>query len=399
MPLPHQNQCVKFKPWFLADFIIDGVWVMGSVKRLAEQVHCRLNEVLPKLRKTVVSKLALVVGAMIEKQTPNTVELANLLPLDTERQDMREQWLRRLLKNPLLDCATLTEPFARQELLEAGKSGQTILLSMDQTDVGDSMALLMIGLRIGDRALPLAWCAATGAANIGFEQQEKLLELVLSWLPVDAKVMLLADRFYPSSQLFEWLQRHHWQYRLRLKGNLCVDTGVSNESTTDELAHGVTERYLPNVRLFGQNAVMTHIGILHEASHPEPWIIAMDCLPSRSKVSDYSERWGIEPMFSDFKSRGFELEDSKLKLADRLERMVLIMALAMYWCVCVGRTELLNHPTPLEKKAQEQTNIDHWRLKKLYRSLVSLFKRGLRRLMRCLQNDLPLPVFCEVMRN
>jgi hypothetical protein len=82
-----------------------------------------------------------------------------------------------------------------------------------------------------------------------------------------------------------------------------------------------------------------------------------------------------------------------------LERMVLIMALAMYWCVCVGRAELLNHPTPLEKKAQEQANTDHWRLKKLYRSLVSLFKRGLRRLMRCLQNDLPLPVFCEVMRN
>lgn len=372
---------------------------MSSIKRLAEQVQCRLNDVLPKLRKTVVSKLALVVGAMIEKQTPNTVELANLLPLATERQDMREQWLRRLLKNPLLDCETLIEPFARQELIEAGKYKQTILLSMDQTDLGDAMALLMIGLRIGDRALPLAWCAATSAANIGFEQQEKLLERVLSWLPADATVMLLADRFYPSSPLFEWLQRHHWQYRLRLKGNLCVDTGVSHESTTGELAQGLTERYLPNVRLFGQNGVMTHIGIIHEPTHPEPWIIAMDCLPSHSKVLDYSERWGIEPMYSDFKSRGFELEDSKLRLADRLERMVLIMALAMYWCVCVGRTELLNHPTPLEKKTREQTNTEHWSIKKLYRSLVSLFKRGLRRLMRCLQNDLPLPAFCEVMRN
>jgi hypothetical protein len=79
--------------------------------------------------------------------------------------------------------------------------------------------------------------------------------------------------------------------------------------------------------------------------------------------------------------------------------MVLMMALAMYWCVCVGRTELLNHPSPLEKKTQEQTNAEHWSVKKLYRSLVSLFKRGLRRLMRCLQNDLPLPTFCEVMRN
>lgn len=372
---------------------------MGSIKKLAEEVQRRLNDVLPKLRKTVAGKLALVVGAMIEKQTPNTVELANLLPLDTDRQDMREQWLRRLLKNPLLDCATLMEPFAKQELAEAGKCKQTILLSMDQTDLGNRMALLMIGLCIGDRALPLAWIAATGAANMGFEQQKILLERVLSWLPVDAKVLLLADRFYPSSNLFEWLHNHHWQYRLRLKGNLLVDPGVGDELTTGELAQDVTERYLPNVRLFGQNGVMTNIGIVHEIKHPEPWIIAMDCPPSRTKVLDYSARWGIEPMFSDFKSRGFELEDSKLKLADRLERMVLIMALAMYWCVCVGRSEVLNHPTPLEKKTREQTSSEHWSFKKLYRSLVSLFKRGLRRLMRCLQNDLPLPVFCEVMRN
>lgn len=103
-------------------------------------------------------------------------------------------------------------------------------------------------------ALPLAWCAATGAANIGFEQQEKLLGLVLSWLPADPKIMLLADRFYPSSPLFEWRQRHDWQHQLRLKDNLRVDTGVSNASTIGELAEGVTQRYLPKVRLFEQNA-------------------------------------------------------------------------------------------------------------------------------------------------
>jgi len=51
----------------------------------------------------VLDKLSLVIGAMLECQTPNTIELANVLPLETERQDMREQWLRRLLKNPLLN--------------------------------------------------------------------------------------------------------------------------------------------------------------------------------------------------------------------------------------------------------------------------------------------------------
>ena len=274
---------------------------------------------------------------MIEGQTPNTVELANLLPLETERQDMREQWRRRLLKNALLDCARVMEPFARQELTAAGKHGQTILLSMDQTDLGNRMALLMVSLRVGDRALPLAWLAEAGAANIGFEGQKRLLERVLAWIPAGALVWLAADRFYPSCDLFEWLHTHGWQYRLRLKGNVLADPGYGDETTTGELAQGVKERYLPKVRLFARG-VMTNLGILHEPGHPDPWIIAMDCLPTRAAVLDYGARWGIEPMFSDFKSRGFELEDSQLELADQLERLVLIIVLAMHWCVCVGRS-------------------------------------------------------------
>ena len=68
---------------------------MGSVKRVAEEVAGGLREAHPGLRKTVVDKRALAVGAMIEGQTPNTVALANVLPLETPRQDMREPWLRR----------------------------------------------------------------------------------------------------------------------------------------------------------------------------------------------------------------------------------------------------------------------------------------------------------------
>ena len=64
---------------------------MSTVKRLAEEVEPGLHEVHPGLRKTVVRKLALAVGVMLEGQTPNTVELANLLTLDTTRKDMCEK--------------------------------------------------------------------------------------------------------------------------------------------------------------------------------------------------------------------------------------------------------------------------------------------------------------------
>jgi Transposase DDE domain len=371
---------------------------MGTVRQLADEVERGLADALPGLRKTVVKKLALAVGAMIEGRTPNTVELANLLPLETERQDMREQWLRRLLKNPLLLPPAVMAPVAREELARAARNGQTLLLSMDQTDLGDRMAILMVSLRVGDRALPVAWLAAEGPANIGFERQRRVLEQVRAWLPEGTEVLLSADRFDPSADLFAWLGDHDWGYRLRLKGNLLVDTGRGDETTTGALARGVTERSLTGVRLFAQG-VMTNLGILHEASHPEPWIIAMDCAPTRATVRDSGARWAIEPMFSDLKGRGFDLEDSQLEHADRLERLLLIMSLAMYWCVRVGRDDALHSPTPLEKKTQAQTDPDHWSFRKLHRSLVSWFTRGLRRLKRCLQNGIPLPSFHVAMRN
>lgn len=371
---------------------------MGTVQKLAEKVKEGLQTALPKLRKTVVNKLALAVGAMLEARTPNTSELANVLPVPTEQPEIRAQGLRRLLKNPLLDSPVILEPFARTALEAAARNGQTVILSLDQTDWGDRFAVLMVALQMGDRSLPLAWQVEAGAAHSGFAGQQVLLERVRAWLPPDAAVLLLGDRFYPSAELFAWLHQHGWHYRLRLKGNLTVATG-SCEATTGELADGVTERYLPDVRLFNCG-VPTNLGILHEAGHEEPWIIAMDCRPTQAAVRDYGARWVIEPTFSDFKSRGFQLEDTQLQAPDRLDRLILIMTLAMYGCVRVGRHDALYNPTPLEKKAQAQTDPNHWSVKKVWRSLLSWFKRGLRLLRRRLQTDQPLPAFFgEVMRN
>lgn len=246
----------------------------------------------------------------------------------------------------------MLEPWARQALAAACRHGETILLSLDQTDLGNRFAILMISLGVGHRALPLAWAVEAGPANLGFTTQQALLERVRAWLPAGAEVLLCADRFYPSVDLFRWLAAQPgWHYRLRLKGNLTVDPGFGEITTTGALARDHSERYLSKVWLF-QEGVPTNLAIWHEAGHPEPWIIAMNDPPNRATVQDYACRWGIEPLFSDFKSRGFQLEDTQLRAADRLDRLLLIMALAMYWCVRVGQEEARDHPTPLEKNSR-----------------------------------------------
>jgi hypothetical protein len=64
--------------------------------------------------------------------------------------------------------------------------------------------------------------------------------------------------------------------------------------------------------------------------------------PGYLTTLDYARRWGIEPMFSDFKTRGFGLEDSQIRYPDRLARLILVMALALYLGLVEDTRE--NHP-------------------------------------------------------
>ena len=191
--------------------------------------------------------------------------------------------------------------------------------------------------------MPLAWRVEAGA--IGFEKA--LLDAVAPWLP--AQVRLMGDRFYGTADLIGWCQERTWDYRLRLKGNLVVFDGTG-KTTTGKCAKDRVY-YLENVELTGRRA-RTHIGIIHDPGHAEPWIIAMSEQPGYLRTLEYSQRWGIERMFSDFKSRGFGIENTQIRYADRLDRLILVMALALYVAVSTGQWDAVHHATPSEKKAR-----------------------------------------------
>jgi hypothetical protein len=76
-----------------------------------------------------------------------------------------------------------------------------------------ALRLLMLALRYGERALPLAWRVAATQGAIGFDTQKALLEIVAPWLPAGVTVMLMGDRFYGTADLIGWCQDRNWDYR------------------------------------------------------------------------------------------------------------------------------------------------------------------------------------------
>lgn len=57
-------------------------------------------------------------------------------------------------------------------------------------------------------------------------------------------------------------------------------------------------------------------------------------------------------MFSEHKTRGFNLEDSQIERSDRLDRLVMDLSLALYWAVSTGMRDAMEHKTPAGKNCR-----------------------------------------------
>lgn len=127
----------------------------SGIAGLSAGIGAELRQRLPGQRKTQRDKLALLVATMLEVRSANLMALAAALPRPAERADMRFQWISRFIANDRLDCDAVMQPFAREVLAKAAERGRVVLI-MDQTRASDRHQILMLSVRFGERALPLA---------------------------------------------------------------------------------------------------------------------------------------------------------------------------------------------------------------------------------------------------
>lgn len=324
---------------------------MGGVEKVAAAIGKELLARLPLQNKKQREALALLVATALQVRSVNLNELAAALPREAERLDMRYQWISRVLGNRLIRVDEVMAPFARDVLARSCAGGRAVVVMIDQSKVNDAHQMVMVSLRVGERALPLAWRMKKTQGAIGFREQKEALEAVAALLPEGARVTLMGDRFYGSPALIDWCRGRGWGWRLRCKQDLLVFQDGGETTLADCFARG--EHMLTDIELTEKRAP-TNIAMLHEPGHPEPWIIALSDPPTTWRAYDYGLRWGIEAMFSDYKTRGFNLEDSQIERTDRLDRLVMVLSLALYWAVSTGMWDALENRTPAEKKSRRR---------------------------------------------
>ena len=303
-------------------------------------------------------------------------ELAHFLPGDAQASS-RVTRIRRWLKNPHVKAWGLYSAVLKQVM--KGWKKVDLMVVIDGTLLyGERWQVFRLSFVHGCRAIPLWWVVVSGKGLVKCERLTELFGQVALFLaPYVRSVTCLADRGFRDHDWAQLCQQVGWNYRIRVARNTYLTYRSGQRCRIDRL--GVRRGRvlcLNDVRLTLHDQFLTHLSVawsLGDAQHaPELVAVISNQRAHPQRLDEYGLRMQIEESFRDDKSGGFDIDHTRLQHADRLERLLLAVALATIWCHELGEFVLL------EGDATRRI-IDPG-----FERELSVFQLGLRWLRRCL---------------
>lgn len=335
--------------------------------------------------KQIVNLIWLVIG-VINARSVALSKIANSLPGQVEAES-RVTRIRRWLNNGHVDVWALYRPLLAEVL--SGWYRAKITVVIDGTMVfGDRLQIYRLSLVHGCRAVPLGWIVTRGTGLIAAKRMKTLFKRTAIFLAAYAKhVTLLADRGFRDHDWAELCVSVGWRYRIRVPKNTIVTFPDGRACRIDQL--GVkpgTVQCFQAIRLTRTDLFLTNLAVTWsagDAKHLPELVAVMTAQHASPKtLRQYARRMRIEQSFRDDKSGGFDMAHTRLIHTERLERLLLAVAIATLWC-----HELGEHV--LEQGQSCRRQVDPGQTREL-----SIFQLGLRWLKRCLDVMLDaLPCF------
>ena len=304
------------------------------------QLHKELVQALATIgvraTKPQRNNLALLCQGLAVSPNCHLAALALGLPIGGQREHLVQR-LRRLLKNERVQPARCYEPLVRY--LFAHWTGREVNLVMDRTDIGNRRSILMLGAAYQKRVLPLAWDVLSFGGTSA-ERQIELLKRVQPCLPSLGQVWVhfYGDSEFRAVPLQQTAKDYGWHWQVGLKSDMLFDTGDGRWQSLADLALQPGERrYLQGVTLtykhaFGPVNLMADWSPNQE--HARYW--SLDQRADKHAWRRGRKRFWIEPTFRDWKSYGFDLEASHIDDANRLNVLLLAIAITTVWLIHIG---------------------------------------------------------------
>ncbi len=209
------------------------------------------------------------------------------------------------------------------------------------------------------RALPIFWVLLEKDGSSNLAEQQKVLRPVIRLLK-KYKLVVVGDREFHSIEVASWLQEKNVSFVLRQKQN----TKFREKRQKFQPLSSIPIQ--PGVRQFYTNINLTqkagkgrfNLAVYwkrkyHGKQEDEAWYLLTNLPDLKTAIHIYSQRFGIEAMFRDCKTGGYNLEGSKASPA-RLVRLILLIAISLTSAWLQGQRTQLQRQQPYVCRSPEK---------------------------------------------
>jgi hypothetical protein len=292
-----------------------------------------------QLRRIVIFGAALVLASRCHLRT-----VARFLHRPNNLR-ARLQWAERLLKAPFVRPEIVYEPVLKSVL--AQHRAAIWHLVIDRTHVPRwHCDVLMVALAYRKRALPLVWCRIR-SGHAPTNMCLNLLERAAALLPPHASVLLHGDCEFGHAALLRWVSAQQWDFILAQSRTTQFQPQrhqafqpLHTLPVTRQRSCFVSGAWLGVREAFG----CVNLYAFYQPHHESPTrrsrtvqYLATNLPSSRLIKLLGKRRWGIEALFRDWKTGGWNWEQSSVQSETRRESWMTLMALCTLWLVLVGR--------------------------------------------------------------
>jgi len=355
------------------------VIIMGSSHELYTRVWTTLHQFHPTLHARRLATWAWVIVGLLHARSVHLSAVALHLASDAEAAG-RIARIRRWLANPWLDTQFLYRPLITHVLTAWRNRDITIMIDGCYVN-HDKLQMVRLSLSHCYRAIPLAWQVMSHHGNVSVESCQRMLNRVQQLLIGTRRVTFLADRGFRDWAWAASCQRRGWDYIIRIANTTTIrwDDGPWMAINTMAVKPGKSV-YLRNVLLTQDGEWRCNIAITWtratKTKPAERCAVITNREPSKWILNHYLRRMHIEECFRDDKSGGFDLDASRLRDPQRLDRLLLAIAVATLWMYELGERVL---------KDEQRAHVDPG-----YQRQLSVFQLGWRWLRRALSlADIP----------
>ena len=199
--------------------------------------------------------------------------------------------------------------------------------------------------------VPLFRTLLEGPGNSATATRIALMRRHLAHFPASSVRLLLADREFIGADRIKFLNDANIPFAIRLREDLRVTTEEGCDLTLFARLHRAGRTRFFQARLGAREDAQAHDAPLLNFAAKRlgaEWLIVVSNIPAHQALAACRKRRAVECMFGDAKTRGLNIEDTRLASPRKLALLMAPVALAIAWA---GRTaaDLLGQGSPMRK--------------------------------------------------